>query len=131
MSDFMLKILNHESPTFYEGYERDGRDFIYVDDINDFHLMCIEDDRVNGKLFRLGTGKTSTIKEVWETLNKIAGSDVKPIVTPGPVGHIPVMTRADASAAQALGWKAKTSLEDGLRAQFEYLKSELSKANNR
>jgi UDP-glucose 4-epimerase len=116
-------------PTFYEGYEKDGRDFIYVDDINDFHLLCLKDDRVNNRLFRLGTGKTSSIQEVWETVQKVSGSKLEPIVRPGPAGHRPVQTRADVTEAASVGWQAKTSLEDGLRAQFEYIKSEFAKGN--
>jgi UDP-glucose 4-epimerase len=129
ISSYILKTLKSEAPIFFEGYERDGRDFIYVDDINDFHLMCLGNEEVNNKIFRLGRGESVPIKEVWEEVKKITNSSLTPIVKPGPEGHIPVMTRADVSDAVKVGWHAKTPLEDGLRAQFEYLKQEFAKGN--
>jgi len=129
MSSYLIKAIKGEAPVFYEGYERDGRDFIYVDDINDFHLMCIESDAVNSNVFRLGRGESVSIQALWEAVKKIANSDLVPVVKPGPVGHVPVMTCADVSEAAKVGWRAKTSLEDGLRSQFEYIKAELAKGN--
>ena len=129
MSSYIMKAIKGEVPVFFEGYERDGRDFIYVDDINDFHLMCLESTDVNNKMFRLGRGESVPIKEVWEGIKKITNSDLVPVIKPGPEGHIPVMTCADVSDAAKIGWHAKTSLEDGLRAQFEYIKGEFAKGN--
>ncbi len=129
MSSYLIKAMKGEAPVFYEGYERDGRDFIYVDDINDFHLMCIESNDVNNKIFRLGRGESVSIETLWGMVKKITSSDLVPVVKPGPVGHIPVMTCADVSEASKVGWHAKTSLEDGLRTQFAYLKAELAKGN--
>ncbi len=131
MTEFILKAFRDEAPVFYEGYERDGRDFIYVDDINDFHLLCLTTDAVNNRLFRIGTGKSSSIKEIWDTIKSVMGSALEPVVKPGPEGHIPVMTKADVSDAASVGWHAKTSLEDGLRAQIAFLESERAKGNVR
>ena len=125
MSMFIMQAMRGEQPVLYEGHEHDKRDFIYVDDINDFHLACITDDRANNRLFRLGTGESTAIAQIWEVVRKVTGSALEPAVKPGPQGHIPVITLADVSEAKKLGWTAKTSLEDGLRAQYEYLKSEL------
>ncbi|HEY5220734.1 MAG TPA: NAD-dependent epimerase/dehydratase family protein [Candidatus Paceibacterota bacterium] len=129
MTAFILKAFKGEPPVFYEGYERDGRDFIYVDDLSDFHLMCLTNDAVNNKIFRLGTGKSSSIKEVWETIEKVMGVSIEPTIKPGPEGHVPVMTNADTKDAEAVGWHAKTSLEDGLRTQIAFLKAEMEKGN--
>jgi len=129
MSSYIIKALRGEPPVLFEGYERDGREFIYVDDINDFHLQCLDDDRVDNKLFRLGTGESTSIENVWKAVQKISGANLTPVVKPGPIGHVPVMTLADVADVNAIGWKAKTSLEDGIRAQFEYIKGELAKGN--
>jgi UDP-glucose 4-epimerase len=129
MTDFILKAFRKESPVFYEGYERDGRDFIFVDDINDFHLLCLTTGAVNNRLFKIGTGQSSSIKEIWDTIKKIMESDLEPVVKPGPAGHIPVMTKADVSETASIGWRAKTSLEEGLRVQIAFLKGEIAKGN--
>jgi UDP-glucose 4-epimerase len=129
MSALMLKVLKNEQPILYEGYEDNKRDFIYVDDVGDFHMLCIEDERTNNKLFRLGAGKSLSIKEVWEAIKKVSDSSLEPVIKPRSAYDIPTATLADVSEAAKLGWKAKTSLEDGLKAQFEYLKGEFAKGN--
>lgn len=129
MSAFIIKVLKNESPILYEGCEDNKRDFVYVDDINDFHLMCIKDDRVDNQLFRLGSGVSSSMADVWNAVKNATGVALEPIVKPRLFGDTPTATLADTSAAAVIGWHAKTSLENGLRAQIEYLKGEFSKGN--
>jgi len=131
MTKFIVKMLKGESPWLFEDDDKNTRDFIYVDDINDFHLMAIDDDRVNNKMFRLGTGKSTSMKEVFETIKKVMGSPIAPVIKPRPddPDFKSAETLADIADTVALGWKPKTSLEEGLRAMVEYLKAEMAKGN--
>jgi nucleoside-diphosphate-sugar epimerase len=131
MSKFIVKMLKGESPLLFEDDDKNSRDFIYVDDINDFHLTCLDDDRANNKMFRLGSGKSTSMKEVFETIKKVMGSSIEPTVKarPNDPDFKAAETLADIRDAEALGWKPKTSLEDGLRAMVEYLKEEMGKGN--
>ena len=124
ISAFMIKVLKHEIPVLFEGYQNNKRDFIYVDDINDFHLQCIDDDRLNGKLFRLGTGITYSMDQVWDAVKKVTDTDLEPIIKQRAAEDTPTVTQADISAASEMGWKPKTSFENGLRSQFEFLQQE-------
>jgi UDP-glucose 4-epimerase len=126
ISAFIIKVLKHEAPVLFEGYRENKRDFIYVDDINDFHLQCIDDERVNGGLFRLGTGVSLSMDEVWETVKKVANSDLNPIVKPRAAEDTPAATLADITAAAQLGWRPKTSFEDGIREQYRFLEQEFA-----
>lgn len=131
MAKFIVKMLKGEPPLLFEDDGKNTRDFVYVDDINDFHLMCIEDDRVNNRMFRLGTGKSTSIKEVFETIKKVMGSSLSPAVKarPNDPDFKSAETLADISDTVALGWAPKTSLETGLAATVEYLKGEIQKGN--
>jgi UDP-glucose 4-epimerase len=131
MTKFIMKMMKGESPLLFDDDDKNTRDFIYVDDINDFHLMAIEDDRVNNRMFRLGSGTSTSMKQVFETIKKVMGSSVEPIVQKRPDNpdYKSAETLADISDAVALGWKPKTSLEDGLRAMVDYLKAEMAKGN--
>jgi UDP-glucose 4-epimerase len=129
MTSFMIKVLKGEQPTIYEGVEGTKQDFIYVDDINDFHLQCLDDDRVNNRLFRLGTGKNVYVGEIWESIRKAANSDLQPKLIKPPAGFTPASTLADTTDALSVGWHAKTVLDDGIRAQFEYVKQQFAKGN--
>ena len=52
MSAFILRMLRGEPPIIYGTGEK-RRDFIYVDDVNDFHIKILEDPRSNGRVFNV------------------------------------------------------------------------------
>lgn len=128
-SALMIKVLKNEPPVLYEGFENNKRDFIYVDDLNEFQVMCAEDDRVNNKLFRLGTGVSVSMGDLWRAVKKVTGSSLEPAIKPRRPEDTPTVTLADTRAANELGWHPRTSLEGGLKAQFEYIKEEFAKGN--
>jgi UDP-glucose 4-epimerase len=129
MTKFIIQMLRGDSPVLFDDEEKNARDFIYVDDINDFHVQCIRDDRVNNKMFRLGSGVSTSLAEIFGTLKRVMGSPIEPVVKmrPADPDYKPAITRADITDTLALGWKPKTSLEEGLRAQVEFLKKEFAK----
>jgi len=124
ISAFIIKVLKHEVPVLFEGYQNNKRDFIYVDDINDFHLQCIDDNRLDNKLFRLGTGITYSMDQVWDAVKRVTGTDLEPVIKQRAAEDTPTVTQANISAASEMGWKPKTSFEDGLRSQFKFLQEE-------
>ncbi len=129
MSRFIASLLQGEAPTLFEDDDRNTRDFIYVDDINDFHLLALEDHRADNRTFRLGSGKSYSIKDVLDVCRRATGSSIKPSIKPRPDSPYfkSAETLADISDAIALGWQPKTSLEEGIRRQVEYLQAELPK----
>ncbi|MDE2018750.1 MAG: NAD-dependent epimerase/dehydratase family protein [Patescibacteria group bacterium] len=131
MTKFALQLLKGERPRLFEDDDRNARDFIFVDDLNDFHLQCLQDDRVDNRMFRLGSGKSTSVKEVFACLKKVSGSPLEPIIErrPDNSDFQKAVTLADISAAQALGWSPKTNLEDGLRKLVDYLRNEKEKGN--
>jgi nucleoside-diphosphate-sugar epimerase len=131
MSKLIITFLKGEQPVVFDGDEENKRDFIYVDDVHDFHLLCLTDERVKNKLFRLGSGKSTSIKEIYDTIVKLMEVNPTPIRKPRAAEDPPVAPLADWSAAKALGWAPKTSLEDGLRAQIEWMKGEFERGNIR
>jgi len=129
MSKLIVAFLKGERPVVFEGDAENKRDFVYVDDINDFHMLCLADERVKNKMFRLGSGKSTSIKEIYDAIVRLMGVTPDPVVKPRPAGDPPVVTLADWSEAKALGWKPKTSLEEGLRAQIVWMREEFEKGN--
>ena len=129
MSKLIIALLKGEQPVIFEGDEENKRDFIYVDDINDFHVLCIADDRVDNKWFRIGSGKNHSMQEVYETIVRLLGVSPTPIHKPRMSGDPVVQTLADITEAKKLGWSPKTSLEQGLEAMVAYIKAEMAKGN--
>jgi len=122
-SAFIMKLLKKETPIIWGDGEK-RRDFIFVDDINDFHIQCMHDDRTTDGTFNLGSGVNYSVNEIYKIISSLMGSDIKPIYMKAAPWEAEV-TLADITTAKMLGWYPKTKLEDGLRASIEFLKKEM------
>lgn len=93
------------------------REFLYVDDMAEFCVLAMNKYDGN-EILNVGTGKEITIKDFAELVAQIIGysgeilwDTSKPNGTPRKV--------LDISKAEALGWKYKTELADGIRLAYE------------
>ena len=120
MSAFIINLLQGKRPTIYGTGEK-RRDFIYVDDVNDFHLQCLDDPRTDGNVYNLGSGISYSVREIFEAIAAILQTDIEPIYKPDLPGEAQV-TLADIASAQSLGWRPKVSLEEGLSQSITYIK---------
>ncbi|HEX7050696.1 MAG TPA: NAD-dependent epimerase/dehydratase family protein [Longimicrobiales bacterium] len=120
MSAFILHLLSGRRPTIYGSGEK-RRDFIYVDDVNDFHLRCLTDPRTDGRVFNLGSGISYSVREIFEEIRALLGSDIEPEYAPDLPGEARE-TRADITAARALGWTPRIELTEGLRRSIAYIR---------
>jgi UDP-glucose 4-epimerase len=124
MSAFIIKLLKGEQPIIYGTGEK-RRDFVYIEDVNDFHLICIRDDRTHGKSFNIGSGVNFSVREVLEKISKMLGVSPTPIYKDDLPGEAQ-MTLADITQARALGWEPKTSLDAGLQRSIDYIRKEMA-----
>ena len=127
MSAFIIKLLKKESPIIYGTGEK-RRDFVYVDDINDFHMMCIQDERTDNRIFNLGSGVNYSVNEIYELVSELLGVRTDPLRKPDLPGEAQI-NLADIGEARGLGWQPKTGLRSGLINSINYIKSEMSKGN--
>jgi UDP-glucose 4-epimerase len=89
------------------GDGRQTRDFVYVGDVA-AALLAAADREVTGA-YNIGTGQETTVLELVERL------ELEPTFEPERPGEI-LRSCLDASAArEALGWEARTALDDGLQ----------------
>lgn len=127
MSAFIIKLLKGEAPIIYGTGEK-RRDFVYVDDINDFHVQCLSDERTNNQVFNLGSGVNYSVNDIYTMITDLLGIHIPPIQKPDLPGEAET-TLADISAAQGLGWVPKTDLRMGLKQAIAYIKNEMEKGN--
>lgn len=123
MSAFILKLLRGERPTIYGTGEK-RRDFVYVDDVNRFHLQCMADARTDGRVFNLGSGRSHSVREIFDAVRTQLGSSLEPVHEPDLPGEAQE-TRADIGAARSLGWAPEVDLEEGLRRSIGYIRDEV------
>lgn len=122
-SSFIIKLLKGEQPVIFGTGEK-RRDFVYVDDINDFHIQCMEDDRTTGKVFNLGSGINYSINDIYQIISGLLNSNVKPVYKEDQPGEA-FANLADITEAKKLGWQPKTDLISGLKASIEFIKKEM------
>jgi len=126
-SAFIIKLLKGEQPIIYGTGEK-RRDFIHVDDINDFHIQCMKDARTDGEVFNLGSGINYSVNEIYSVIAGLLRSNIKPIYNADLPGEAQ-SNLADISKARKLGWKPKIDLIDGLQSSVDFIKNVVMKDN--
>jgi UDP-glucose 4-epimerase len=117
---FAAGMLAGEAPTIF-GDGNQTRDFVFIDDtVHAFALAAGE--RASGKLLNVGTGLETSVNGLYRMLAEIVGFEGEARSGPLPAGELRRIALDNALAAQALGWKPWTHLEDGLRETIAYLK---------
>ncbi|MBI4858017.1 MAG: NAD-dependent epimerase/dehydratase family protein [Acetobacterium woodii] len=127
MSAFIIKLLMDEHAIIY-GTGKKRRDFVYVDDINDFHLLCLNDERTDNRVFNLGSGVNYSINEIYKLVSELLGIHNPPIYKPELSGEAEE-TLADIHEAESLGWRPKTAIRTGIMRSIDYIKSEMAKGH--
>jgi UDP-glucose 4-epimerase len=120
MSAFILRLLRSERPTIYGTGEK-RRDFVYVDDVNDFHAQCLTDARTEGGTFNLGSGEDHSVREIFEMIRALLGSAVEAERAADLPGEA-TRTCADIGRARALGWAPRTPLAEGVRRSVAHIR---------
>jgi nucleoside-diphosphate-sugar epimerase len=117
---FMRAALTGAPITLYGDGEQ-TRDFTFIDDIV-AALMAAGDRGPAGAVYNIGGGSRVSINEVLAQIEQIAGRPLDIRREAAQMGDMRD-TFADTSRARAdLGFVPRTSLAEGLRAEFEWLK---------
>jgi UDP-glucose 4-epimerase len=119
-------MLHGERPVIYGTGEK-RRDFIYVDDVNDLHLLILEDCRADGRTFNIGYGVNFSVNEIYQLVEGVLKTNLQPIYKEDLPGEAEI-TLADITAAKSLGWTPKVDIREGLRRTIQYLRK-VSSAN--
>ena len=110
---FSSRVKNRRPPLIYE----DGlqsRDFVHVSDIVQANLLVMRKKEADYGTFNVGTGCSTTILEIAETLNHLYGKELKPQIVGkyrrGDIRHCV----ADISKLKGIGFSPKVTLTEGL-----------------
>jgi UDP-glucuronate 4-epimerase len=96
-----------------------SRSFTYVADGVDATIAAMERASA-GTVYNVGGGREATMREAISILENASGRPLELVEKPVAAGDMR-RTAPDVTAIERdLGWRATTSLEDGLRAQWEW-----------
>jgi UDP-glucose 4-epimerase len=109
---FVKKIMNHEPPMIL-GDGSQSMDFINVYDVVNANVLAMESG-VENEIFNVGSGESTSVKELAEMIIEIFGEDIKPIYH-GETKIIVQRRQADISKiGRILGFKPEIKLKNGL-----------------
>ena len=121
---FLLRCLAGR-PMIAFGDGTQTRDFTFVSDSAAGIIQAGEEPRAIGQTINLGSGREVTINELARQVAAVAGRPDAAIEHDRPRPGDVLRLCADMSRAQALlGYTARTSLEDGLRALLAWYQSQ-------
>jgi nucleoside-diphosphate-sugar epimerase len=120
ISIFSRRLVNGEPITIY-GDGKQSRDFIFVKDVVRANLLAAESDSA-GEVFNICTGCETTLLDLLETLSEVSTPlpEVR-FAAPRP-GDIYRSVGNPEKAASILGFRASTSLVNGLVHTVEWMK---------
>jgi UDP-glucose 4-epimerase len=112
-----LERMARGEPTTIFGDGSQTRDFVYVGDVVDALLAAVGHD---GGTYNVGTGRETSVAELHEGCTAVAGSDEEPRHEPARLGDA-LRSVLDVSRIERdVGWRARTSLDDGLRRTWDW-----------
>ncbi|RLG83915.1 MAG: UDP-glucose 4-epimerase [Thermoprotei archaeon] len=115
---FIHNIMNNKPLTIY-GDGLQTRDFIYVEDVAEANLIALESS-VTGSC-NIGSGSNISIKDLAYRILRLMGREDLEIVYDEPRRGDIRHSLADISKAiKLLGWKPRTSFEEGLKRTIKY-----------
>lgn len=118
---FIKKALNGE-PLTISGKGQQYRNFIYVRDLADAHVLAMSQKAVN-QTFNLEGLRKVTVLEVAEGIRRNIGEHVKIQFVPERPGDFGGKEVSAAKAQKDLGWTATVEFEDGLRRTVEWFRT--------
>lgn len=119
-----LSLSREEPPKLSNGLWQ--ADWVYVDDVIDGFMAAAHSPNVDGCIIDLGSGSLVSIREVVQQITRLINSRVEPLFGALPDRPLEQVRVADQAYAYAkLGWKPKTSLDEGLRYTVDWYRRQL------
>ena len=116
---FAKKMIAGTQPLIH-GDGKQTRDYVYVDDVVRSVLLALNSTTTGS--FNIGTGKETTVNELFAILAELTGSRFKENHGSAKPGEQRRSVLECSAAKRALGWTPQTSLREGLARTVEYFK---------
>lgn len=144
---FAQKMLQDKQPVIYGDGEQ-SRDYVYVGDVVQVNIAALEllknritagkpparsrlnkpcpagnpTCSINDFAYNIGTGKGTSVNELFHLLKEITGYPGQPVYAPERPGELNRIYLDVGKAKRELGWEPKVALDEGLKLTVQYLR---------
>ncbi len=108
-----IKLIYQDIAPTINGDGRQVRDFTYVSDAIEATILAAK-SYISGEVFNIGFGKSISVNDVAQMINRLMGKNIKPVHGPQVVESKATLSSSE-KAREYLGWKPKVDLEKGLK----------------
>jgi UDP-glucose 4-epimerase len=125
---FIIRLMGGKNPIIF-GDPMKARDYIDVDDVNAFHMLCMENENTANQTFNLGTGNMTTLNDLKDIIGNVMGIQDVEYDQYNAIAGEALNIRADISKAKSMGWEPKKSMVDTIKETLTYLEEEVKQGN--
>ncbi len=139
------ELLNKRTPVLHsDGTQK--RDYVYIEDINDLNILCMEHPKAVGEIFNVASGETYSVNEIYNIISDELKTNIKPVYKDSTKfwqdyselsnGNYPIKPEVirdevnkftlgdNTKAKEILGWNPSISIREGLRRLIEAAKEQ-------
>lgn len=124
IAKFAQRLTAGQPPVIY-GDGRQTRDFVFVGDVAQANLLACERPEAIGQVLNVASGQSVSLLELVDRLNRLHGQSFAPQFQPARAGDIRHSV-GDGQRLAALGFRAETSLAEGLKQMVEISRGPIS-----
>ncbi|PTF23081.1 NAD-dependent dehydratase [Staphylococcus cohnii] len=118
------RFLEKQKFTFFGDGEQ-TRDFVYINDLVQAFWLVLNSDEVNGEIFNVGTGRQTTLNEIFEVFQKNYNYSIPYEYEDERKGDIKY-SYADITKLEKIGYSPSYTINEGIREYLRYNKNNLN-----
>lgn len=140
------ELLNGRAPAFHSDGEQ-KRDYVFIDDVNALNILCMTHPKAAGGIFNVASGESYSVNQIFNIISSLMGTSITPTFREPEKfwdkypelyqGKYPLDGKRLAkevnkfslgstkAAEEKLGWRAVTSINDGLARTVEHARRTL------
>lgn len=119
---FITALLAGRRPTVY-GDGGQSRDFTYVANVVQGNLLAADAPNVAGQVINVANGRSTSLLQLLEVLNRLLGTSVQPVHEPARIGDVRESLADITKARKLLNYEPEIGFEEGLRRSIDYYRA--------
>ena len=120
---FITKMLKNQAPVIHWDGQQ-SRDFNFIDDVVEANILAMKLKKTKGQVLNICNGKTYSINQLHQFINKILNKNIKAKKGPKRAGDMRCTLGDPTLAKKILNFKAKYNFEKGLEKTINWFKNQ-------